>query len=293
MDSVENWELIGKKLSGELNAEEAQRFEAWLNSDISHRAKWDDAEKIWLATGKVDESFEPDTEQALAKVKATREPGKIISLKKFFTPLKVAAAVALLVIPVSLLLLFTGEEKVIVAEQKKEIPVPAFVKEKTITMSAIDSAISFYLPDNTHIYLNKHSSLVYPENFNLTARNVTLTGEAFFEVTPDAKKPFVIQAGNTETVVVGTSFNIKEDAQTKKVEVSVITGKVKFKVKKNSGHLSEVTLAPQDRVTYSETNSTVVKQKVKGQENYWWVKNMKAIRKLLKNAKELTRPKRK
>jgi ferric-dicitrate binding protein FerR (iron transport regulator) len=291
---VENWELIGKKLSGEFNAEEAQRFESWLNSDISHRAMWEDAEKIWLATGKVDDSFEPDTEQALIKVKASREPGKIIQLNKFFTPLKIAAAVALIVIPVSLLILFTGEEKnVIAAAQKEEIPVPAFVKEKTITMSAIDSAISFYLPDHTHIYLNKHSSLVYPENFNLTARNVTLTGEAFFEVTPDAKKPFVIQAGNTETVVVGTSFNIKEDAQTKKVEVSVITGKVKFKVKKNSIHLSEVTLTPQDHVTYSESSATVVKRKVKGQENYWWVKNMKAIRKLLKNAKELTRPKRK
>lgn len=291
---MESWELIGKKLSGELNAEEAQRFEEWLNADISHRAIWEDAEKIWLATGKIDEVFEPDTEQALLKFKANREYGRIVPLKKFFTPLKIAAAVALLVISVSFIILFTGEEKkVIVAEQKPEAPVPVFVKEeKNITVSATDSVLSFFLPDSSHIYLNKHSSLIYPEDFNRVARNVTLTGEAFFEVTPNKEKPFVIQAGNTETRVVGTSFNIKEDAKTKKVEVSVVTGQVKFKVKKDAEHLSEVTLVPQDHVTYSETSATMVKKKSKSQD-YWWSKNLKTIRKLINNAKELTRPKKK
>lgn len=290
---MENWELIGKKLSGELSAEETQRFEEWLNADVSHRAAWEDAEKIWLATGKIDEVFEPDTELALLKFKAKRESGKIVPLKKFFTPLKIAAAVALLVIPVSLIILFTGEEKkVIVAEQKPEAPVPVFVQEKNITVSATDSVLSFFLPDSTHIYLNKHSSLSYPEDFNKIARNVTLTGEAFFEVTPNKEKPFTIQAGNTETKVVGTSFNIKEDAKNKKVEVSVVTGHVKFKAKKDAEHLSEVTLAPQDQVTYSETSATMVKKKSKGQD-YWWAKNLKTIRKLLNNAKELTRPKKK
>lgn len=293
---MENWELIGKKLSGELNAEESLRFEEWLASDASHQAIWKDAERIWLVTGKVDASFDADIEKALAKFKASHTETKMLSSKKFFTPMRIAAAVALLIIPTFFIIQFSQKEndQLAVADHKDQVQGPVLVKVKTITMSATDSVMSFYLPDSTHIYLNKHSSLAYPENFNATTRNVTLSGEAFFEVTHDAKKPFIIEAGNTETRVTGTSFNIKEDKTNKNVEISVVTGQVKVKGKKNADHLGEVTLSANDRVTYSEEKATMVKQKIKGSENYWWEKNLKGIRKLIKDAKkELKRPRKK
>lgn len=291
---METWDLIGKKLSGELTPDESLRFDAWLRSDASHEEIWNQAREIWASAGTIDASFEPDTEMALQKVKTTCINADKSRSKKFFTPLRIAASILLLVIPAFLIIKFIDNKEQVIAENEAQEGPPVFAEINLLTMTATDSAVSFFLPDSTHIYLNKNSSLTYPENFTTNVRGVKLSGEAFFEVIHNAQKPFIIEAGNTETTVTGTSFNIKEDKRSKKVVVTVVTGQVKFKAKKNSGHLSEVTLTPHDRASYSEANATLVKQKVKGSEDYWWTKNFKYIRKLFQDAKhELTKPRKK
>jgi ferric-dicitrate binding protein FerR (iron transport regulator) len=290
---LENWDLIGKKLNGELTPEESSRFDDWLRSDASHEVLWKDAQRIWNVTGEIDLSFEADTETALSKIKTIPRPEQIADRKPFFTPLRIAASLVLIVACAFLVSRFIEEKQpAVTAVVNPPVPMPVFVETKMMTMSTTDSAISFFLPDSSHIYLNKNSSLTYPENFSGSIRGVKLSGEAFFDVTPDAQKPFVIEAGNTETRVVGTSFNIREDRTTGKVEVSVVSGKVKFKAMMNADHLSEVTLLPLDKVTYTETSAIMVKHKVKASDGYWWSKNLASIRKLFNNAKkELSKPK--
>ena len=64
------------------------------------------------------------------------------------------------------------------------------------------------------------------DSFGKTGRNVTLTGEAYFEISNDALNPFVIDAGNTKVEVVGTSFNVITKNRESATEVFVKTGKV-------------------------------------------------------------------
>ncbi|MGS2763881.1 FecR family protein [Sinomicrobium sp. M5D2P9] len=80
------------------------------------------------------------------------------------------------------------------------------------------------LEDGTMVYLNAESSIRYPRRFS-GVREVTLKGEAFFEVAKDAKRPFIVRSGDVETKVLGTSFNINAYSG-KQVRVSVNTGKV-------------------------------------------------------------------
>jgi transmembrane sensor len=82
------------------------------------------------------------------------------------------------------------------------------------------------LPDGSKIYLNRNSELSYRENFGKNKRDVKLTGEAFFEISPDITKPFIIDAGKASVKVVGTSFNVITNNTESEVEVYVITGKV-------------------------------------------------------------------
>ncbi len=65
------------------------------------------------------------------------------------------------------------------------------------------------LDDGSLVYLARQSQISYPEFFDATARKVKMAGEAFFDVAPDAQKPFTIEAGNATIEVVGTSFNVK------------------------------------------------------------------------------------
>jgi ferric-dicitrate binding protein FerR (iron transport regulator) len=82
------------------------------------------------------------------------------------------------------------------------------------------------LPDGSTVSLNRNTKLSYRENFGKHGRNVTLNGEAFFEITPDEKSPFVIDAGKAKIKVIGTSFNVITSNSDSAVEVFVKTGKV-------------------------------------------------------------------
>lgn len=81
------------------------------------------------------------------------------------------------------------------------------------------------LPDGTIVYLNAGSSLRFPEKFQNT-RRVELSGEAFFEVVKMPGKPFIIIGENTETQVLGTSFNLVDRAGAR--NLTVMTGKVAY-----------------------------------------------------------------
>ena len=85
------------------------------------------------------------------------------------------------------------------------------------------------LPDGSLVILNKHSELTYPEKFRKGNRQVTLTGEGFFEVTHNPAKPFHVTVDDRANVeVLGTSFNIYAPANDKSVSVQVVDGKVAF-----------------------------------------------------------------
>ncbi len=88
------------------------------------------------------------------------------------------------------------------------------------------------LADGSKVWLNKGATLTYPSEFSNETRNVTLEGEAFFEITKNKEKPFIVEMKNTTVEVLGTSFNI--NSQNSNTEVTVATGKVKVSNKQVS-----------------------------------------------------------
>jgi len=82
------------------------------------------------------------------------------------------------------------------------------------------------LSDGSFITLNRDSKVSFPDKFNTRRRKVKLTGEAFFEISPDANRPFIIDAGNGKVTVLGTSFNVITNNSKNEVEVLVASGKV-------------------------------------------------------------------
>lgn len=100
------------------------------------------------------------------------------------------------------------------------------VKTIAVTASADQRNLPIDLPDGSHIYLNRNSKLTYRSDFGKNTRAVKLTGEAFFDISPDTEKPFIIDAGKASIKVVGTSFNVLTENTGSAVEVFVKTGKV-------------------------------------------------------------------
>lgn len=99
-------------------------------------------------------------------------------------------------------------------------------KQITIMTSNDQKNLNIVLPDGSNISLNRNTELSYHKNFEKTGRAVKLNGEAFFEITPDASKPFTIDAGDANVKVTGTSFNVITRNNESAVEVFVKTGNV-------------------------------------------------------------------
>jgi transmembrane sensor len=89
----------------------------------------------------------------------------------------------------------------------------------------------FSLPDGTTGWLNSSSSLKYQGSFN-TDRQVTLNGEAFFDVYKDKKRPFAVNTTELNVKVLGTRFNIASYENEKNVEVVLEEGKIILENKK-------------------------------------------------------------
>ncbi|HEX6427354.1 MAG TPA: FecR domain-containing protein, partial [Niastella sp.] len=106
------------------------------------------------------------------------------------------------------------------------------------------------LSDGSKVLLHAGSELVYPPTFNGPNREVTLTGEAYFDVAHNGTQPFIIHSGNIKTTVLGTAFNIKAWPAEKEVTVTVTRGKVK--VENETGVLGIIT--PDQQISVNTEN---------------------------------------
>mgnify|MGYP000423868941 CR=1 FL=1 len=121
------------------------------------------------------------------------------------------------------LLILLGASLSFFMTQKKVLPAIAAQMVSTPT----GSRKTIRLPDGTVVQMNAGTSLVIPGDFGEKDRSVSLSGEAFFTVAADAAHPFIIHAGNIETTVLGTSFNIRSWPEEDTWAIGVSTGKVK------------------------------------------------------------------
>ncbi|RTY81585.1 FecR family protein [Flavobacterium sp. ZB4P23] len=108
------------------------------------------------------------------------------------------------------------------------------------------------LSDGSSVLLQPKSKLSYPKIFVGNERKVYLSGEGFFEISKDAKKPFLVYSNEIITKVIGTSFRIKSYENDSNVEVIVRTGIVKIHSNKSAFNSTkkEVILLPNQALRY-------------------------------------------
>ena len=120
----------------------------------------------------------------------------------------------------------------------------------------------FTLSDGSRVTLEAGAVLYFPANFAPNERNVFLKGNVFFDIAHDRSRPFYVHANNIVTRVVGTSFTIHENPETKSIEVAVMTGIVEVKRADESGtsQLKEnkVVLTQNKKVTFFEDGEKLV-----------------------------------
>jgi transmembrane sensor len=244
-----DWELIAKSIYDKNPDSTNDEFTSGVDDLFST-----EKEKIQILemAKQIDHYFDLKkypAETALEKVnsrihkKTSAKQGKIKSL--IFNPLFRIAASFLLVA----LLIVSGFE-VIYRESSKFTKISATNRIRE----------TFILPDGTQVSLNTNTKMQFPKVFAQNIREVTIEGEAFFKVTPNKTKPFIIHAGNAEIKVLGTSFNVNAYPAAKSVEVIVETGKVQV-LNKGTENIKthELILTPGDKGTLVNSSNSLLK----------------------------------
>lgn len=123
------------------------------------------------------------------------------------------------------------------------------------------------LPDGTKVSLNSASTLVYTTHFTGDTRTVKLQGEAYFEVTPNKRQPFIVIAGDTKTKVTGTGFNVSAYAEEDRTVTTLLEGEVYVQKEK-----SEVRLRPGEQSISVRGTSQILKKVADTESSIAWTK---------------------
>jgi ferric-dicitrate binding protein FerR (iron transport regulator) len=145
------------------------------------------------------------------------------------------------------------------------------LKYNTITNPRGSKVIDITLEDGSRVWLNNESSIRFPVAFDNDERRVEITGEAYFEVSKDPKKKFIVKANGTATEVLGTKFNINAYSEELSVNTTLIEGKVRV----NSGNRS-VLIKPGEQ-TQANGESINVVEKVDLESVIAWKNGMTVL----------------
>ena len=116
------------------------------------------------------------------------------------------------------------------------------------------------LPDGTQVWLNADSKLTFKENFGDKTREVSLNGEAFFDVFHDAEHPFIIHTGKADVKVLGTTFNIRNYTSEKTMEATLVKGKIEVTLTDRPDE--KIIIHPQEKIIISKENNSQPNTKI-------------------------------
>ncbi len=231
MEEREARQLLEKYLQGKCNKEESEFINRWYHSLNGEEDTIKDPDDVYFIGQKmlnhINRKIDGDDlhigKKAERNSKFLRHP--FLYWKQF-------AAAVILFLSITIVLYRKTPSGVV------KIPDLATV----ITHPSIN-----YLPDGSVVWLKGESRLVYPEKFTEDVREITLVGEAFFDIVKDPSRPFIIHTANFTTTVLGTSFNIKAYDNGGAQEVAVVTGKVLVSIKEDADQVSEIILEPNQK----------------------------------------------
>lgn len=135
---------------------------------------------------------------------------------------------------------------------KEPAPHLHYAMQEITSPSGIRSQI--VLPDGSNVWLNAESTIKFKIPFDESTRDVSLIGEAYFEVKKNPDVPFVVQSGKVQVKVLGTKFNCKAFTEENNIEVVLAEGKVSFNTE-GSTQDSEKVMKPGDRAVFDKTTN--------------------------------------
>ena len=220
------WFLIARSLSGEATIAEQERLQQLLQQDASFQQQYELLTRMWHAgekqnKQKIDEAEKENISRILQLAKKESEDYKLSAKpgsihKKYLYAITSAAAAIIIIVAIVWMFSInkTNNNTAVVVPHTQTLIADNGNKTRTI------------LPDGSTVWVNAGSHISYNENLSGPLREVTLDGEAYFDVVKQPKRPFIVHVSGYNIKVLGTAFNVKSYPEDKTVETTLLRGLV-------------------------------------------------------------------
>lgn len=251
MEKTDYIQLFDKFLLKQASAEEIQVLIQWLKSEGSF-LDWADEE--WnVAASEMDTKLQRQLfgqiKEKISQIDKTCLPEKENRRRKFYLWFARVTSVILL-------LLMTGLSVHYYTMSQMIMPDMIVSVEKGQKANVV-------LPDGSKVWVNSDSRLSYGSRFNQKERVLSLEGEAYFEVTPDKDRPFIVETDELAVRALGTSFNVKSYEEEKDVSTVLMTGKVEV-----TSDYDRLVLNPNERIVFNKQTGHMEKSTVENTGDY-------------------------
>jgi transmembrane sensor len=223
---MEYHNLITKFFAGEISDREMILLKAWLEQNPENRYIFNEENELWQETSVHTKHENYKTDTAWINISSRLGLGKnnsksfTILSKNNFRILIAAATVACLLALGGLSLWITGKTAF------HQIAVGSTIIETNEGEKA-----HIFLADSTEIILNSGSTLQYNGHYNIKDRIVKFTGEAFFDVSTNPEKPFVVQLDQMSISATGTRFNVFSFGNEDRIETTLEEGVIQVSIR--------------------------------------------------------------
>lgn len=236
--NTKDFETIAKYLAGEMSNEEFVQFEKQIESFPENKNVIEEMKKHWERIGNYQEKKQVDANKAWNKLYNRLDNEQLIPEEKVIMqpsliPVWVKWAASIIVIMTIASLSFYS----VIHSNKNLISLRTGDDSNTLVQT---------LKDGSVIYLANNTTFSYPNQFNKKERKVSLKGEAFFDIYPNPKQPFLIETDQVVIEVLGTAFNVKTENDSQ-FELIVERGKVKVTLKSDPSKYQVV--LPGEKIT--------------------------------------------
>lgn len=241
------YDLLSAKLSGDAKAQDLAQLHHILEQHPQFQFLYDEVmrppQKADEATCHTQQVYAAHYAKMMyAGLEATKntEVKNIVPAKVKRFPYRILAAACALAILIGIALFF---------KESSIKPNNSNSKNEMVTTKGSKSNIT--LPDGTKVTLNADSRITYEENFAKQIREVTLTGEGYFDVKHDVTRPFIIHTRKADIKVLGTAFNVKNYPDGA-FETSLIRGKIEITLNGRNG--KKYILNPAQKFVIADTS---------------------------------------
>ena len=133
---------------------------------------------------------------------------------------------------------------------------------ENVVVTPVGGEYQLTLSDGTKVWMNAKSEIRYPVRFIGNTRKVKISGEVYFKVAKDARKPFIVDVNDVEVKVLGTQFNIMAYPDERSIQTTLVEGAVSLKAKELSGKTTSVGLSPGRQADYDRFSKSVETKEV-------------------------------